>query len=74
MKINIGSFRNTSNPLKLHQITLFHTGSSTYYNIIIQFTKVLSHKYADDALTSNAYKGVNFHCRDLKFQTLFPTP
>ena len=35
--------------LKLYEITRFPTGSSAYYQIIIQFTKVLSHHYAVDA-------------------------
>ena len=48
MIIIMGTFRNTSIPFKLHEITLFPTGSSAYYQIIIQFAKVLSH-YADDA-------------------------
>ena len=42
-----GTFRNNSIPLKLYEITVFPTGSSAYYQIIIQFTKALSHHYAD---------------------------
>ena len=49
MKIDMGNLRNTSNPLKLYEITLFPTGSSAYYHIIIQFMKVLGHHYADDS-------------------------
>ena len=45
----MGTFRNTSIPLKLYEITLFHTGLSAYFQIIIQFMKVLSHHYAEDA-------------------------
>ena len=33
MIIITGTFRNTSNPLKLYEITLFHTGSSVYYSV-----------------------------------------
>ena len=29
----MGIFRNTSNPFKLYEITLLHTGSSAYYSI-----------------------------------------
>ena len=33
MIIIMGTFRNTSNPLKLYEITLFPTGSSGYYSV-----------------------------------------
>ena len=52
MIITTGTFRNTSITLKLYEITLFPTGSSAY-QIIIQFTKALSHRYADETRTSN---------------------
>ena len=42
------TFRNTSIPFKCYEITLFLTGSSAYYQIIIQFTKAQSHHDADD--------------------------
>ena len=72
--INIaGTFRNSSIPLKLYEITLFHTGSSAYYQIIIQFTKALSQHYADDAWSTNASHWLNFHRRDLKFSDIVPT-
>ena len=49
MIIIMVTFRNTLITLKIYEITLFPTGSSAYYQIIIQFTKALSHHYADDA-------------------------
>ena len=45
----MGTFGNTSIPLKLYEITLFPTHSLAYYEIISKFLKVLSHHYADDA-------------------------
>ena len=70
--LNTSTFRNTSNPLKLYEITLFLTGSSACYHFTIQFTKVLSHHFADDTWTSNVYHGLNFHHRDLKFSDIVP--
>ena len=68
-------------------IYLFPTGSSAYYQIIIVFTKELSHHYADDAWTSNACHGLKCVPRaqmratgsilileTWNFQALFPTP
>ena len=49
--IIMGTFRNTSNYI---QITIFHTGSSAYYQMFFSFTLTLSNNYADDAWTSNA--------------------
>ena len=70
-----GILRNTSNHLKLHEITLFPTGSSSYYQIIIiQFTKALSYHYTDVTWTSNAYHGLNFYLETWNFQTLFLIP
>ena len=68
MIIISGCLRNTTNYSK---ITLFHIGSSAYYQIV-PFTKGLSHNYADNALTSNTWKGHNFHSRDLNFSVIFP--
>ena len=67
-----GTFINTSSPLKLYEITIFPAGSSAYYHIIIQFTKVPSHHYADKASTSNVFHGLTFHCRDLKYSDIVP--
>ena len=72
MKINTGTIRNTSYPVKLYEKTLFPTGWLDYYHIIIQFMKVLSNHYADDTRTSNAYHRLNFHHRDLKFSDIVP--
>ena len=42
------------------------------HSLIIPFTNALSHHYADDAWTSNACYGLNFHQRDLKFSDIVP--
>ena len=39
---------------------------------VIPVTKARSHYYADDAWTSNACHGHNFHRRDLKFSDIVP--
>ena len=72
MIIITGTFRNISISFKPYKINLFPTGLSAYYQIIIPLMKVLNHHYADDALTSNACHGLNFHHRDLKFSHIVP--
>ena len=68
-----GTFRNTSNPLKLFEITHF----PKVHLLIILFMKVLSSRYGD---LSTAHElqmcamGSIFIIENCNFQTLFPTP
>ena len=64
----MGTFRNTSSPLKLYEITTFHTGSLGYGFV---YESAESY-YADDAFTSNVCHGFNIYCRDLKFIDIVP--
>ena len=68
MIIITGTFRNTSNPLKQYEITLFTRCSLAYYSV---YESNGSH-YADDTWTLNACHGHNFYCRDLKFSDIVP--
>ena len=65
MIIITGTFRNTSNPLKVDEITLFPIPQ--VYMLFFPFTKILSNHRTDDTRTLNACQGLNFHRRDLKF-------
>ena len=66
--IIMGIFKNTetiwNNPISHRFICLLLD--------VIPFATALSHHYADDAWTSNACHGHNFHCRDLKFSDIVP--
>ena len=66
MIVIIDTFRNSSNSLKLYEITLF----PQVQQIIILFMKVMSCHYTDDSQTSNACNQLNFRCRDMKFSDM----
>ena len=63
MIIIAGTFRNTSNQLKLYEIILFLTGSMAYYF-------VLFHLYADDIWTWKTCHRLNFYLRNVKFSDI----
>ena len=68
MIIITGTFKNTSNSLKLCEITIFPTGSLSYYHIY----ESAESSRADATRTSSVCHGLNFHRTDLKFSDIVP--
>ena len=66
--IIMGTFWNTSNPQK----TIWNNIISHRFISLLLFTKATHYHYADDAWTSNACHGHNFHHMDLKFSDSVP--
>ena len=69
MIIITGTFRNTSNPLKLYEIILFSTGSSAYCYVYESDASSSCWWYMNFKCVPRA-KFLNFHRRDLKFSAI----
>ena len=70
MIIITGTFRNTSNPLKIYETTIFITGSFAHYSVYKStvIIMLMKHELQMHAMGSILIKETG------NFQILFPTP